>query len=195
MRLALGVGLVLVSVLAGSRLLGAAGDRVTVWSARTSLASGTILRADDLIAVQVAPDGLEAYVAESTDVTGKPLARDIAAGELLPAAAVGANASTDRRLVTMPVDPLHAPPGLARGERVDVYLSPKDGTSVGQDGVSVLPTLVLSGALVADPGQVDAAGASSQVGVVLDVSSKDAGRAVAAARGGDVDIVRVGSGV
>ena len=57
--------------------------------------------------------------------------------------------------------------------------------------MSVLPALVLSGALVADPGSADHA--NGQVGVVLDVAAKDADRAVAAARGGDVDLVRVGS--
>jgi hypothetical protein len=191
-RLALGVVLVLVSVVAGSRLLGAAGDRVAVWSVRSPLASGTTLRADDLVAVQVAADGLAAYVVDSVDVTGKPLTRDVGAGELLPAAAVGPATAADRRLVTVPVDPLHAPAGLARGERVDVYVSPKDGTSAAQDAVTVLPALVLAGALVEDPGQSDPAGASAQVGVVLDVLAIDAGRAVAAARGGDVDLVRVG---
>jgi hypothetical protein len=194
-RLALGVVLVLVSVIAGSRLLGAAGDRVAVWSARTSLASGTTLRAEDLVVVQVAPDGLSAYVDESTVVVGKSLTRDVAAGELLPRAALGQGPAPERRLVTVPVDPLHAPSGLARGERVDVYVSPKDGTSLSADGVSVLPSLVLAGALVADPGQADPGGSSAQVGVVLDVAAKDAARAVAASRGGDVDLVRVGTGM
>ena len=92
----------------------------------------------------------------------------------------------------MPVDPLHAPLSLARGERVDVYVSPQDGASVGS-GVDVLPSLVLPAALVADPGSLDASGSSDQIGVVLEVPAKDAARAVAAARGGEVDLVRVGT--
>jgi hypothetical protein len=194
LRLAIGVGLVVVSVVLGAKLLSSAGDRVPVWTARQALAAGTTLRADDLVAVPVAADNLAAYVPQSSDVTGKVLARDVGAGELVPAAALADSATDARRLVTVPVDPLHAPPGLARGERVDVYVSPKDGASVGQDGITVLPTLVLAGALVADPGSVDTAGTSSQIGVVLDVAAKDADRAVAAARGGDVDLVRVGTG-
>jgi hypothetical protein len=194
LRLGIGVALVVVSVVLGAKLLSSAGDRVPVWSAKQSLAAGTTVRADDLVAVAVATDALAAYVPQSSDVTGKVLARDVGAGELVPAAALADAAADARRLVTVPVDPLHAPPGLARGERVDVYVSPKDGASVGQDGVTVLPKLVLAGALVADPGSVDAAGASSQIGVVLDVAAEDADRAVAAARGGDVDLVRVGTG-
>ena len=194
LRLAIGVGLVVVSVVLGAKLLSTAGDRVPVWTAKQALAAGTTLRADDVVAVSVAADNLASYLPQSSDVTGKVLARDVGAGELVPTAALTDSATGARRLVTVPVDPLHAPPGLARGERVDVYVSPKDGASVGQDGVTVLPTLVLSGALVADPGSVDTAGTTSQIGVVLDVASKDADRAVAAARGGDVDLVRVGTG-
>jgi hypothetical protein len=193
-RLAVGVGLVVVSVVLGARLLSSAGDRVLVWTARQPLAAGTTLRADDLVAVGVGSDALAAYVAESSDLEGKVLARDVGAGELVPASALADAEAGSRRLVTVPVDPLHSPAGLARGERVDVYVSPKDGTSVGEDGVTVLPTLVLAGALVADPGSIDTAGTTSQVGVVVDVAAEDADRAVAAARGGDVDLVRVGSG-
>lgn len=195
LRLAAGVALVLVAMVIGARLMSSAGDRTAVWSLRVPLAAGTALTSDDLVAVQVGgdPATLAAYVPASDAVTGQRLARDLAAGELLPVSAVVPSSASagDRRLVTVAVDPLHAPPGLARGERVDVYVTPKDGASVGS--VSVLPTLVLAGALVSDPGTADASGASAQVGVVLDVAAKDADRAVAAARAGDVDLVRVGS--
>jgi len=191
-RLALGVALVLVSVVLGSRLLSSAGDRVEVWSVRSSLAAGTTLRDGDLVGVRVAADSWDRYVLAGRDVVGARLTRDVGAGELLPAAALG-KAGADRRLVTVAVDPLHAPPGLARGERVDVYVTPKDGVSVGGDGVTVLPSLVLAGVVVADAGAADPAGASTAIGVVLDVAAKDADRAVAAARAGDVDLVRVAS--
>lgn len=192
LRLALGVGLVLLAVLVGSRVVSSGGDRVQVWALRAPLAAGTALAADDLVAVPVALDATEAYVLATTDVAGQRLTRDVGADELLPAAALAAGDAAPRRLVTVPVDALHAPPGLARGERVDVYVTPKDGASVGGDAVTVLPALVLAGALVADPGVVDQSGSSNQVGVVLDVAAKDADRAVAAARAGDVDLVRVG---
>jgi hypothetical protein len=195
-RLAVGVALVVIAVVAGSALLGSAGDRVPVWSLRSALAAGTTLRADDLVPAPVAGDSVALYAGSSTDVTGKVLTRDLGAGELLPLSALGAPGGAARRLVTVAVDPLHAPPGLARGERVDVYVTPRDGASVGGSGtVRVLPTLVLARALVADPGASDPAGASTQIGVVLDVAAADADRAVAAARGGDVDLVRVGTGV
>jgi hypothetical protein len=193
-RLALGVALVVVSVVVGGRVVASADDRIPVWSLRSALASGTTLTSGDLEAVPVAVQDVGTYVPSVTDIAGQTLVRDVGAGELVPAAALGHADAATRRLVTVPVDPLHAPPSLARGERVDVYVSPRDGTSVGEDGVTVLPTLVLAGALVADPGAGDLQGVTDQVGVVLDVAAADAGRAVAAARGGDVDLVRVGTG-
>ena len=120
LRLAVGVALVVVSVLLGARLLATAGDRVPVWTARSALAAGTTLRADDLVAVAVASDALGAYVPTSGDVVGKVLTRAVGAGELVPAGALGDAAAVDRRMVTVAVDPLHAPPGLARGERVEL---------------------------------------------------------------------------
>jgi hypothetical protein len=191
-RLALGVVLVVASVVVGSRVLASADDRVPVWSAASALAAGTTLAADDLVPTPVSVDDLEAYAATSQDLVGLRLSRDLGAGELVPRSALSAADAVDRRLVTVPVDPLHAPPTLARGELVDVYVSPRDGASVG-DGVDVLPALVLARALVADPGSLDTSGAGDQLGVVLDVAAADADRAVAAARGGEVDLVRVGS--
>ena len=191
-RLALGVLLVLASVVVGARVVTTADDRVAVWSVTAALAEGTTLTADDLAATPVAVNDLSAYAVTAESIVGQRLSRDLGAGELVPRAALAVTSGADRRLVTVPVDPLHAPPALARGERVDVYVSPRDGSSVGA-GVEVLPALVLAKALVADPGSVDAGGASDQVGVVLDVSAADADRAVAAARGGEVDLVRVGA--
>ena len=191
LRLAAGVALVVLSVVLGARLLAAADDRVPVWSLASSLSAGTTLTSADLVAVPVALDDVAAYVGSGTDVVGQVLTRDVAAGELLPAAAVGEGDAGSRRLVTVPVDPLHAPPALARGERVDVYVTPADGAAVGS-GVDVLPALVLAGVLVDDPGMADASGGTDLLGVVLDVSAEDAERAVAAARAGDVDLVRVG---
>lgn len=191
LRLVAGVVLVLLSVVLGARLVSAADSRVQVWALVGPLSAGSTLADGDLVAVPVALDDVSAYVGAGTDVVGQVLRRDVGAGELLPAAAVGEGDAGTRRLVTVPVDPLHAPPGLARGERVDVYVTPSDGAAVG-GAVDVLPALVLKAVLVSDPGSADASGVTDQLGVVLDVAASDADRAVAAARAGDVDLVRVG---
>jgi hypothetical protein len=184
------VALVVCSVVVGARALSAADDRAEVWSLTAALAAGTTLTSDDLALVPVGLDDAGAYLDAAADPAGLVLLRDVGAGELLPAAAAGERGSSARRLVTVAVDPLHAPPALARGERVDVWVTPPDGAAA--DGAGALPVLVLAGALVADPGAADSTGLTDQVGVVLDVSQDDAERAVAAARSGDVDLVRLG---
>lgn len=187
-RLYLGLALVLASMLIGAKVVASSDTRAQLWTAQTDLAAGTTLRAQDLRAAAVGVDDPSSYVDDSTSLIGKVLRRPIGAGELIGASAIADAAPDKRRLVTIAVDPLHAPPGLARGERVDVYVTPSD-TSAGP----MTPMLMLSGALVADPGGADASG-SGQVGVVVDVSTSDAAKAVEAARGGQVDVVRFGEG-
>jgi hypothetical protein len=171
----------------GARLISSADSRVELWTAQSGLAAGTVLRADDLRPLAVGVDDPSSYVDTSTSLVGKVLVRPVGAGELIGSSAVSDAPTANHRLVTIAVDPLHAPPGLARGERVDVYVTPADAAT----GV-VLPTLVLSGALVADAGSTDASG-SGQLGIVVDVPVADTVKAVQAARGGQVDVVRDGS--
>jgi hypothetical protein len=190
LRLVAGIVLVVLSVVLGSRLVAAADDRSDVWAVDAALGAGTVLGPDDVVAVRAALEDPAAYLPADRDVLGLVLLRDLGAGELLPASAVGEGRGGDRRLVTVPVDPLHAPPGLARGERVDVWITPPDAASAV--GPAAQPRLVLAAALVADPGQQDTTGLTDQLGIVLDVGAADAESAVAAARAGDVDLVRVG---
>jgi len=187
-RLYIGLALVLGSMLLGARVIASSDTRAQLWTAQSDLAAGTTLRADDLHAVAVGVDDPSSYVDSSTSLVGKVLQRPVGAGELIGSTAVGDAVPAKHRLVTIAVDPLHSPPGLARGERVDVYVTPADSASG-----PLPPTLMLSGALVADPGTSDASG-SGQLGVVVDVSTSDAAKAVEAARGGQVDVVRVGEG-
>lgn len=187
-RLYLGLALVLGSMLVGAKVIASSDTRVQLWTAQSDLAAGTTLRSQDLRAVSVGVDDESSYVDSSTSLIGKVLRRPIGAGELIGASAVADAAPIKRRLVTIAVDPLHAPPGLARGERVDVYVTPSDAA-----GGPTQPVLMLTGALVADPGATDGTG-SGQVGVVVDVSTADAAKAIEAARGGQVDVVRFGEG-
>src|SRR3954471_16343060 len=87
LRLVLGVLLVLGSVLLGARVVSAADATVPVWAAAGDLAAGTVLTADDLVAVDVRlDDAANAYLATSTQPAGRTLSRAVSAGELLPRA-------------------------------------------------------------------------------------------------------------
>ncbi len=187
LRLYIGIGLVLVSMLIGGTLMSSANSRVELWTAQSDLSAGTVIRASDLQAVAVGVDDQSSYVATSTSLVGKTLLRSIGAGELIGAAAVADAPIQKHRLVTIAVDALHSPPSLMRGERVDVYMTPTESS-----GGTAIPLLMLSDALVADPGAADGSG-SGQLGVVVDVPIAQTQKAVEAARGGQVDIVRAGS--
>src|SRR3954462_4851949 len=120
LRLMLGLVLVLGSVLLGARVVSAADATVPVWSAAGDLAAGTVLTPDDLVAVDVRLDEVAgAYLATATRPEGRPLARAVRAGELLPRSVLEEPAELVQ--LALPVQAGYAPPGLARGQAVDVY--------------------------------------------------------------------------
>lgn len=146
LRLVLGVLLVLGSVLVGARVVTAADATVPVWSASGDLAAGTVLAAEDLVAVDVRLDDVAvAYLATSTQPAGRVLARAVRGGELLPRSALEEPA--DQVQLALPVQAGYVPPGLARGQLVDVYAvaDPAVGAAV-ETGGDV--DLVVSGAPV-----------------------------------------------
>ncbi|SFL66581.1 SAF domain-containing protein [Geodermatophilus ruber] len=151
LRLVLGVLLVLGSVLLGARVVTAADATVPVWSAAGDLSAGTVLTGEDLVAVDVRLDhAAAAYLAASTRPEGRTLARAVGGGELLPRSAL----EEPEKLVqlALPVQAGFVPPGLQRGQVVDVYAvaDPVAG-AVAADGpgvslvVGAAPVQALSG--------------------------------------------------
>jgi hypothetical protein len=120
LRLVLGLLLVLGSVLLGARVVSAAATTVPVWAAAGDLAAGTVLTADDLVAVDVRLAGAAgAYLATDTRPAGRTLDRAVRRGELLPRSAL--DPASDQVQLALPVQAGYVPPGLVRGQRVDVY--------------------------------------------------------------------------
>jgi hypothetical protein len=190
-RLLIGVLLVLVAVVVGAKVVAEADDTQQVWAVTRDLAAGVTLEPGDVTARPVRlPGGAGRYLAATGQVpTGFVLTRPVGAGEVLPAAAVAApGASPTQRLVTVPVEPFHFPSDLSRGERVDLYVTPKSGPS----GAVAAPRLVLErvvvGGLQERPSTL---GGAAGVGVALSVPAADAADVVGAARSGAVDLVRV----
>jgi hypothetical protein len=120
----IGLLLVLVSVLVGARIVGAADRTTAAWALRNDLAAGTTLTADDLVVVRMrVSTGEDRYLATGRSPAGLALTRDVGAGELLPAAAVRPEA--DGSLVSIPVGLQHVPSTVEVGQRVDVYATTK----------------------------------------------------------------------
>ena len=140
LRLVLGVLLVLGSVLLGARVVAAADATVPVWSAAGDLAAGTVLTTGDLVAVDVRLDDVAgAYLATSTRPEGRTLARAVRGGELLPRTALEEPAELVQ--LALPVQAGYVPPGLDRGQVVDVYAvaDPAAGaTGAGTGGVALV---------------------------------------------------------
>ena len=129
-RLWVGVVLVTGSVVAGARLLAGADDMTAVWSASSDLVSGQTLTADDLTATQVRFDegaDEQRYLPVDDDLPAAlTLDRPLAAGELVPASALGEEPDDGTVAVSIAVAAEHVPTGLVRGSRVDVWVIGED---------------------------------------------------------------------
>lgn len=125
-RLWVGVVLLAGSVVAGARLLAAADDTVQVWAAASDLGEGARLTEDDLVATRVrfADEAALAgyYRVEEELPADLQLGHGLAAGDLVPRAAVGP--AEDSGLVEVPiaVEPEQVPPSVEDGTVVDVYV-------------------------------------------------------------------------
>lgn len=195
-RLVVGVALVLVAVAVGAKVVGDAERGELVWSASRDLPAGTTLRVDDLqaTAVRLAGSTGEYVDANTAPPDGYVLVRDVAAGELVPAAAVAPAAlAPPRRLVSVPVAVHHFPSGLGRGHRVDVYVMT---ASASGTATATAPELVLADAAVAEVagGSGGFGPSGGTVGIVLEVQAADAAAVVAAVATGTIQLVRVPGG-
>ncbi|MGZ5399596.1 MAG: hypothetical protein ACXWDL_11470 [Nocardioides sp.] len=125
-RLWIGIAIVALSVVAGSRLLAAADDSVTVWAATVDLAVGDELTPDDLEARQVrfvdAAD-LDRYVAADEALpAGVRLVRGVGEGELLPRAALGSADDIGVLQLPIEVEPALVPASVRSGSVVSIYV-------------------------------------------------------------------------
>lgn len=125
-RLWLGVALVALSVVGGSRLLAAADETVTVWRATEDLQPGLPLDPDALTRTRVhlADDSrAEHYLrAGGATPTGDVL-RAVGAGELVPVGAVG-TAAESLTTVSMELPSAQVPGHVQPGSRVDLWIRP-----------------------------------------------------------------------
>jgi hypothetical protein len=126
-RLVVGVVIVAVCVLLGSRVLAGADDTVAVFSLRHDLPRGASLDRADLSVTHVHfSNGADRYVEASTaPAPGATLTRDVVAGELLPRAAIASSAAPELVEVPLSVAPDDIPASVRRGATVDVWVTPK----------------------------------------------------------------------
>jgi hypothetical protein len=176
----MGVAIVAVCVLLGARLLAAADDTVRVWSAAERLAAGTTVTADVLVPQEVrfsSSSLADRYLsADGALPTGTVLTRDVAAGELLPRAALGAATAED--VVEVPIAPASdaVPVDLRVGDVVDVWVAP-GGAGVDAAGSRAAgpraERVLQQVGVVAAPRGSSALGPASTRQVVVGVPARD----------------------
>lgn len=173
-RLWIGVLLVAVSVVAGARLLAAADDSVAVWTVATDAGPGAQLTPDDLVAHRVRfadAEQLAGYFTVDDELPADlRLVRGVAAGELLPRAALGTGATpTDSVELPIAVDADQVPPSVRDGSVVDVYLRDPSARSETSGPVLEAATVVDAPPLESGFGTV-----TGRRQLVLAVASDDA---------------------
>ena len=194
LRLVLGVLLVLGSVLLGARVVAAADATVPVWSAAGDLAAGTVLTSADLVAVDVRLDDVAgAYLAASTRPEGRTLARSVRDGELLPRTALEEPAELVQ--LALPVQAGYVPPGLARGQVVDVYAVADPAAGATSTGDGSVALVVASAPVQAISGRTEGvlSTATTTVQVVVSVSADQAPAVLGAIGGRPLVVVVHGS--
>ncbi len=168
-RLWIGVAIVAASVLVGARVLARADDAATVWAARVDLAAGQDVSSGDLVAVRVRfldEADQDRYLTVSGDLpAAHTLLRPVAAGELLPAAALGEPPEEGLLSVPVSVPSMAVPPDVGPGSRVDVWVSTESGS-----GRTVARPLLTDVVVLAAPPSQDAFGATGDRQLVLGVS-------------------------
>jgi hypothetical protein len=187
-RLVLGLLLVLVSMVAGARVVAGADATVPVWSVTTDLGAATPLTSSDLVARRVRVEGgLDHYVAaDGPAPVGRVLLRPVSSGELLPAAALAPQDVADLRRVAVRVS---TAAGLTRGSVVDLYALPA-GTAAQK--VAAPPRVVVRNvtvAEVADNGR--SLGGSAPRDVILLVHDPDVRSILAARSEGEIQLVQL----
>lgn len=183
-RLWAGAALLVAAAVVGGVVAGSGQETVLVWQAASDLAVGS--QPGAVVAVEVPRTVADEVYARPGDPLDGVLRWPVAAGELLPRAALRDAVSEPTRRVTVPVDPMHAPTALQRGDLVDVWSVPRadGGASVGA------PALVLPDARVAVV-TADASGFGGEIAVALDVPVADVAAVVAAGRSGLLDLIAV----
>ena len=181
-RIWLGLGFIVAAMFVGAFVMSSGKATSTVWRATRDLPIGAVPEVEP---VSVAlGDAASAYLPTSELPQGR-MKLPVVSGGLLPRNAVGAAVPSTSRLVTIPVDPMRVPVGLAAGDVVDVWASaPKIN-----DGVQLLPTQVLTNIRVADVDR-EASAMGGELPVVLDIAQSQTAQLISATRA-DISLVLV----
>jgi hypothetical protein len=131
-RLAMGLGLLIFSLLAATLITKEANRTVLVWATKNDLAPGELITGNDIIAVSaLLPESAKNYLSASAQIIGGVVLRQISTGDLIPATAVSSSSdSFNSRLIPLTVELTDMPLGLGRGDVIDIYAIAKRDSKI-----------------------------------------------------------------
>ncbi len=169
-RLIAGVVLVLLATALGAKAVASSDDRVPRYAAAVTLKPGDRLDASTLVRVDVLLDDMvAAYLSAQAPPPADAFAlREVRAGELVPASAVGHGTDVTVQPVTVRVD-ADSVAGLVAGSIVDVWVSPRDPESAQERYLSAALALrsVTVAWIPADQGSFGVSASTSAVTVLV----------------------------
>mgnify|MGYP006270334363 CR=1 FL=1 len=179
-RILTGIALMCIATVLGGIVMQRATQRTPVWSIDHALAAGTVLSAADVHVAEVALPDVGPYVPAARRIVGRTLARDVAAGELLPYRAFGGRTGDDA--VALQNEHLHVANNIVRGARVDVWWTVGDGQRLPMRTTRVLQRVPVLSITTSNLGGRD---------LVLGVPRTQVQGFVLAMRSGAIDVVGV----
>jgi len=122
-RLAMGLSLFIIALLAGSLIAKEANRSVSVWASQGDLAPGELIEPTDLKPVSVLlPQSAKNYLSTSTEIVGTLVISKINSGDLIPAASIAvATDAMTHRYVPLTLELTDLPMDLKRGGDIDIY--------------------------------------------------------------------------
>jgi hypothetical protein len=131
-RLVLGLALFIIAITSASLITKEANRSVLVWASTGELAPGQIIEQSDVTTASVLlAQSAKNYLSANAQIIGTTVLTNIASGDLIPAAALGAGIdSTNQRLLPITVEVSDLPIALSRGDVVDLYAIKKGNTQV-----------------------------------------------------------------
>lgn len=122
-RLAMGLGLLIISLLAATLIAKEANRTVLVWATKSDLAPGELITANDITPVSaLLRESAKNYLSASAQIIGGVVLRQICTGDLIPASAVSSSSDPlNTKLIPLTVELTDMPLGLGRGDIVDIY--------------------------------------------------------------------------
>ncbi|MCX6446920.1 MAG: flagellar basal body P-ring biosynthesis protein [Actinobacteria bacterium] len=131
-RIAMGLGLLIISLLAATLIAKEANRTVLVWATKGELAPGELITTNDITPVSaLLPESANNYLSASAQIIGGVVLRQISAGDLIPAAAVSSSSdSLNSKLIPLTVELTDMPLGLGRGDVIDIYAIAKRDSKI-----------------------------------------------------------------